>query len=139
MTTVQKSQHRRTSHSNLFQSATNSEIPSRRYQPFLQRRNRLRSPPRLVINLGKVQIQLRVVMFHPQCFTAQRFRVAKSFLSQRREQSCIRKVKRVLRRDTERASRMLQSLLGLSVPKILQTLLEIVHSRIGGWCGSGSV
>ncbi len=106
MAPMKERQHRLPPNSNSLERPTYPEIPPRRYHPFLERLNRFRRPPRLVVHLRQVQIQLRVVHSHSQRFAAQRFGVAKPLLRHRRQQSRIRKVKRILRSHSQRAPGM---------------------------------
>ena len=132
---MQKRKHWWPAHSNFFQRPANPKIAPGGYQPFFQCLNRLRSPSSLVINFRQVQIKLRVVVLHSQRFAAQTFAVSKAFLGKRSQQARVRQVKRVLRSDSQRAPRVLQSFISMAVAKMFQAFFKIIHSGI---CGGGS-
>ena len=98
--TVQESKHRRPAHSDFFKRPANPEIASCGDHTFFQGLNRFRRSSSLVVNLGKVQIELGVIVFHSQRFAAERFRVSEALFRERGQQPRIRKVKRVLGRHT---------------------------------------
>ena len=68
------------------------------------------SPAGLLIDLGQIQVQLGVVVPHPEGFLAERFAIAVALLGNGSQQSGIGKIKRVLRSDTQRAPRMQQGI-----------------------------
>lgn len=106
---MQEGEHRSAAHADFFEGATNAEIASGGYQPSFERGDRLRSASGLVINFRQIQIKLGVIVFHSQRFAAERFRVAKSFFGERREQTCVRKIKWIFRCDAQSAPGVLQS------------------------------
>jgi hypothetical protein len=92
MAAVQESEHRHSPHADFFERSPDAKISSRRYQPFFQSGNRLGRASGLVINFRQIQIQLGMVVLHPQRLAAQRFRVAESFFGQRGQQAGVGKI-----------------------------------------------
>jgi hypothetical protein len=127
---VQERQHRSAPHANPLESAADAEIASRRHQPFLERTDRFTRASRLLIHLGQIQIKLRVVYFHSQRFAAESFAVAVSPFGESCEQPGVGKIKRILWRNTQGASGVKQSFVGIPVAQMLEAFLEIAHSRI---------
>jgi len=77
MAAMKKRQNRPASQADLFERAAYPEIASRGNKSLFERVNRVRRPPGLVINLGKVQVKLCMITFHADRFPAQRFAVRK--------------------------------------------------------------
>ena len=87
MAAMQESEDRSTAHADFFKGATDAEIASGGDQPSFEGGDRFRGASSLVIHFRQIQIKLRVIVFHSQRFAAERFRIAKSFFGERREQA----------------------------------------------------
>jgi len=99
----------------LLQSAPNSKIPPRGDETFFERLNSVLYSATLHIHFGQVQVQLRVIVAHPQGFLAQRLRIREASFRERSEQTGIGKVKSVLRRNSERLPYVQQGILGMTI------------------------
>jgi len=136
---MQEGKDRLTPGADLFKSAADPKIAARRCQAFFEDQDRFLRPPCVLVYLGQIQIELRVIVPHPDRFLAKHLRVAKALLGEGGEQPGVGKVEGILRRDPQRPPGVQQSFLGVPVTKVPQTLLEIRHPGVGGRCCSDPI
>ena len=80
-----------------------------------------------------------MIVFHSESFAAQRFGVAKPLFRQRRQQSSVGEVERVLGGHAQGFAGVLQGIVGAAIAEELQAFFEIVHSGIRGRRGANPV
>jgi hypothetical protein len=136
---MQKSKYRFPPQAELLKRATNPEIAPGGNHSLFEYLNRFRGPSGLVINLGQIQIKLRVIVTHRERFHAERFRIAKALFGHRREQTCVGKIKRIFRSNSKSAARMRQTLIRVPVAQVPQAFFELVHAGIYRSCRSDPV
>ena len=131
MAAVQECHDRIAPRADFLQSPANPEIAPRGHQPLFKSGDRLLRPAGLLVDLGQIQVELGVIVSHPQGFQAEGFPVAKTLLGDRSQQSRVGEIKGVLRRNSEGAAGVLQGFGRMTVAQLFEALLEIRHAGIG--------
>jgi len=115
MATVQEREQGLAACTDLLQRPTYTKIAAGGHQSFFKRIYCVLRPAALLVNFGEIQVELGVIVPHPQCFLAQRFPIAKALFGNGRKESRVGKIEWVFGSYAQGATGVKKGLTGVSI------------------------
>jgi hypothetical protein len=115
MAAVQEREQGLAASTDLLQRATNAKIAARGDQSSFKRVNCVLRPAALLVDFGEIQVELGVIVPHPQCFLAQRFPIAKALFGNGCKESRVGKIEWVFGSYAQSATGVKKSFAGVPI------------------------
>jgi hypothetical protein len=115
MAAVQEREQGLAACTDFLQRATNAKVAARGHQSFFKRIDRVLRPAILLVDFGEIQVELGVIVPHPECFLAQRFPIAETLFGNGCKKSCVGKIEWVFGSYAQGATGVKKSFAGVPV------------------------